>query len=66
MSELNELKITHIKQERNFLAGLIDLLDNCRNPADEREQTIARARRQLRRIDAMLAALEISPSIALH
>jgi len=62
MSELDELKLTHWKQERADFARLLERLESGLLP---KEQT-ASLRAQLAQIDALVASLEIRQSNSIH
>ena len=55
VSELDELQVAHIKQEKDTAAALIDLLESGSHRGKTIQQKIARAREPLARIDELLA-----------
>jgi hypothetical protein len=65
-SELDELTIAYIKQERSALAGLFDLLESSARVCRDDQEKIARVREKLAKIDALLAALGVKPSVSRH
>jgi len=65
-SELDELRIAYIRQERNSLAGLLDVLESNPRCTKDDQQTIARVRGQLAKIGALLAAVGLEPSVTRH
>jgi hypothetical protein len=65
-SELDELRIAYIRQERNSLAGLLDLLESSPRCTKDDQQTIARVRGQLAKIGTLLAAVGLEPSVTRH
>ena len=65
-SELDELGIAYIRQERNSLAGLLDLLESSPRCTKDDQQTIARVRGQLAKIGTLLAAVGLEPSVTRH
>jgi hypothetical protein len=65
-SELDELRIAYIRQERNSLAGLLDLLESSPRCTKDDQQTIARVRGRLAKIGTLLAAVGLEPSVTRH
>jgi hypothetical protein len=65
-SELDELRIAYIRQERSSLANLLDLLESIPQCSKDDQQAIARAREQLAKIDALLSAVALEPSVNHH
>ena len=65
-SELDELRIAYLRQERNSLVGLLDLLESSPRCTKDDQQTIARVRWQLAKIGTLLAAVGLEPSVTRH